>query len=94
MRDPETIQSSHRRSPRPVTPSFADACTPTTPPRRLDRIWDVFPHERQEQIKVQLASLAGVISQRLVPEVDGGMAPFEAPMPRTRSATREGKTHL
>ena len=63
----------------------------------LDRIWDVFPHERQNQIRVQLAaSLAGVISQRLVPKVDGGMvAAFEVLLANqaVRNLVREGKTH-
>ena len=63
----------------------------------LDRIWDVFPHERQNQIRVQLAaSLAGVISQRLVPKVGGGMvAAFEVLIATqaVRNLVREGKTH-
>jgi twitching motility protein PilT len=33
----------------------------------LDRIVDVFPHERQEQIRVQLAgALSAIIAQRLI----------------------------
>lgn len=38
----------------------------------IDRIIDAFPEHRQKQIRIQLAStLSGVISQRLVPGVDG-----------------------
>jgi twitching motility protein PilT len=38
----------------------------------IDRIVDVFPPEQQGQIRIQLASvLVGVMSQRLLPTVDG-----------------------
>ena len=38
----------------------------------IDRIIDVFPEEKQKPIRLQLAStLPGVVSQRLVPGVDG-----------------------
>ena len=40
----------------------------------VDRLIDVFPGDQQPQIRVQLAStLTGVIYQRLVPRVGGGM---------------------
>ncbi len=40
----------------------------------IDRIIDVFPEEKQKQIRTQLAStLTGVISQRLIPGVDGDL---------------------
>ena len=42
----------------------------------IDRIADVFPSHQQNQIRSQLASsLLGVISQRLVPKIDGGRIP-------------------
>ncbi len=38
----------------------------------IDRIIDVFPEEKQKQIRIQLSStLTGVVSQRLVPGEDG-----------------------
>ena len=38
----------------------------------IDRIIDAFPDSKQKQIRIQLAStLSGVISQRLVPGIDG-----------------------
>jgi twitching motility protein PilT len=62
----------------------------------LDRIVDVFPGERQEQIRVQLSgSLAAVIAQRLLPRVGGGLvAAFEVLMAThaVRNLIREGKT--
>jgi twitching motility protein PilT len=63
----------------------------------LDRIVDVFPSERQAQIRVQLAaSLQAVIYQRLVPRVGGGrLAAFEVLLatPPVRNLVREGKTN-
>ena len=63
----------------------------------LDRIIDVFPPERQAQIRVQLAaSLTAVVAQRLVPRVGGGMvAAFEVLLANsaTRGLIRDGKTH-
>ena len=42
-------------------------------PQALDRIVDVFPAERQAQVRLQLASvLSGVVAQRLVPRIGGG----------------------
>lgn len=42
----------------------------------IDRIIDTFPASQQDQIRLQLsATLAGVLSQRLVPRISGGMIP-------------------
>jgi len=42
----------------------------------IDRIVDSFPAEQQNQIASQLAAtIAGVISQRLVPRIGGGRVP-------------------
>ncbi len=63
----------------------------------LDRIIDVFPTDRQAQIRVQLASsLTGVIAQRLVPRTGGGMiAAFEILLANNavKALVRDGKTH-
>jgi twitching motility protein PilT len=63
----------------------------------IDRIIDVFPAWRQEQIRVQLgSSLGAVIAQRLIPRTDGGMvAAFEILIANhpVRNIIREGKTH-
>lgn len=41
-------------------------------PQTIDRIIDVFPHEGQQQVRVQLANvLLGVMAQRLLPTADG-----------------------
>jgi twitching motility protein PilT len=40
--------------------------------KTIDRIVDIFPYEQQKQIKVQLAtSLQGIVSQQLLPTLDG-----------------------
>jgi twitching motility protein PilT len=63
----------------------------------LDRIIDVFPEGRRDQIRVQLAaSLDAVIAQRLVPRPGYGMvAAFEVLVatPAVRNLLRDGKTN-
>ena len=62
----------------------------------LDRIVDVFPAERRDQIQIMLAgSLQGVISQRLLPAEGGGrVAAYEVLMANdaVRNLLREGKS--
>lgn len=64
----------------------------------VDRIIDVFPPHQQQQVRLQLASvLQAVISQRLIPRLDGeGRVPAVEIMLGTvaiRNLIREGKTH-
>ena len=63
----------------------------------IDRIIDVFPAWRQDQIRVQLgSSLGAVVAQRLIPRMGGGMvAAFEILIANhpVRNIIREGKTH-
>jgi twitching motility protein PilT len=68
-------------------------------PQAVDRIVDVFPAERQAQIRLQLAStLAAIVAQRLVPRIGGGrVAAFEVLLATSpvSNLVREGKTrHL
>jgi len=62
----------------------------------IDRIVDIFPAERRDQIQVQLAStLEGVVYQRLVPRIGGGLvAAYEVLFAThaVRNLVREGKT--
>jgi twitching motility protein PilT len=62
----------------------------------LDRIVDVFPAERQPQIRLQLASvLTAVVAQRLVPRAGGGLVAAYEVMISTSAVSnlvREGKT--
>lgn len=63
----------------------------------VDRIIDVFPANQQPQIRVQLAMLLqAIVSQQLVPTVDGGLVPvFEIMYANNaiRNMIRESKTH-
>lgn len=64
----------------------------------VDRIIDVFPPHQQQQIRVQFANvLEAVVSQQLIPTVDGKgrVAAFEVLHNNTavRNLIREGKTH-
>ncbi len=63
----------------------------------IDRIIDAFPPNQQRQIRMQLSMvLQAVVSQQLVPTVDGGVVPvFEIMQscPAIRNLIREGKTH-
>ncbi len=65
-------------------------------PQAIDRIIDVFPAERQEQTRVQLAaSLSTIIAQRLVPKIGGGMvAAYEVLIATNsvRNLIREGRS--
>lgn len=64
----------------------------------VDRVIDVFPPHQQQQIRVQLANtLEAVISQQLLPKVDGSgrVAAFEVLHSNNavRNLIREGKSH-
>jgi twitching motility protein PilT len=94
MRDLETIQTA-------LTVAetghlvFATLHTNDTA-QALDRIVDVFPAERQTQIRVQLANaLTAIVYQRLLPRVGGGrVAAYEVLVAThaVRNLIREGKT--
>lgn len=63
----------------------------------IERIIDVFPANQQRQIAVQLAmALRAVVSQQLVPALDGSLVPaFEVMMvnPAIRTMIRDNKVH-
>lgn len=63
----------------------------------IDRIIDVFPPNQQRQITVQLSmSLRAVVSQQLVPSVDGKRVPVFEIMtvtPAIRNMIRDNKVH-
>jgi len=95
MRDPETIQFALTLA---ETGHLVFATLHTNDASQsLDRISDVFPSERQTQIRVQLAaSIVAVVSQRLIPRTDGGLvAAFELLVANdaVRNLIREGRTH-
>lgn len=63
----------------------------------IDRIIDSFPAESKNQVRTQLAStLLGVVSQRLIPRINGGRIPAVEVMmvnPAVRNLIREGKIY-
>lgn len=66
--------------------------------KTVDRVIDVFPPHQQQQIRVQFSSvLQGIISQQLLPKIDGRgrVAAFEIMVATSaiRNLIREEKTH-
>lgn len=63
----------------------------------VDRILDIFPPNQQHQIRIQLSMvLRAVVSQQLIPSVDGTLVPaFEVMLltPAIRNMIRESKVH-
>ncbi len=63
-----------------------------------DRIIDVFPENKQGQIRIQLANvLLGIVSQRLLPTVKGGrtlVVEVLVANNAVRNLIREGKVHM
>jgi twitching motility protein PilT len=64
----------------------------------IDRIIDQFPVGSKDQIRVQLSTvISAIVSQRLVPAIDGGRIPvFEILIatPAVRNVIREGKSFM
>lgn len=95
MRDPETISTA-------VTAAETGHLVLSTlhtnnAAQTIDRIIDSFPSGQQEQIRMQLAgSLSGILSQRLIPRISGGLIPaYELLMSNSAVANliREQRTH-
>jgi len=65
--------------------------------KTIDRIVDVFPANQQQQVRIQLSMvLQAVVSQQLIPTVDGGLEPaFEVMITNSaiQNIIREGKCH-
>ncbi len=103
--DPDVVLVGEMRDPESIATTLTLAETghlvfstlhTNDAPQTLDRIVDVFPAQAQAQVRVQLASsLTGIICQRLVPRVGGGLvAAYELLLgtPAVRNLVREGKT--
>jgi twitching motility protein PilT len=76
---------------------FATLHTQSTS-QTVDRIIDIFPAEQQAQVRMQLSiALQGVVTQQLLPTVDGSgrvvATEVLIPTPAVRNLIREGKTH-
>lgn len=96
MRDLPTMESAIRAA---ETGHLVFSTLHTTgAARTVDRIIDVFPSDQQPLVRVQLAAtIVAVISQVLVPRLDGKgrVAAFEIMFatPAIRNLIREGKTY-
>ncbi|MHC4937426.1 MAG: PilT/PilU family type 4a pilus ATPase [Planctomycetota bacterium] len=93
MRDPESIALAVTAA---ETGHLVFGTLPTTSaPATVERIVEVFPHEQQSQIRLQLASsLRAICSQILVPKADGGQSVAQEILIATREVSaliREGK---
>jgi len=67
--------------------------------RTLDRVLDVFPPDQRDQIRIMVSeSLRGILSQQLVPQVDGNGRVMAMEVlvntPAVASCIREGKTFM
>jgi twitching motility protein PilT len=95
MRNPETISAA-------VTAAETGHLVLSTlhtnsASQTIDRIIDSFAADQQDQIRTQLAgSLLGILSQRLIPRVSGGMIPaYELLVntPAVANIIRDNRTH-
>lgn len=105
--DPDVVVVGEMRDPESIASAITIAETghlvfstlhTNSAAQSVDRIIDSFPEHQQNQIRIQLAgTLEGIISQRLIPKIDGGRIAATEVMIGTnavRSNIREGKTHL
>lgn len=96
MRDIATMESAIRAA---ETGHLVFSTLHTTgAARTVDRIIDVFPSSQQAQIRIQLAgTLLAVLSQALIPRVDGkgrvSAIEIMISTPAIRNLIREGKTY-
>lgn len=95
MRDPETMATAITAA---ETGHLVFATLHTnSASQTIHRIVDSFPPEQQSQIRAQLSgSLLGVVSQRLIPRIRGGLVPACEVMlsnPAIANLIRENKIH-
>ena len=96
MRDPETISSAITIA---ETGHLVFSTLHTnSASQTIDRIIDSFPPNQQPQVRIQLAStLKGIISERLLPQINGGRVPAAEVLIGNNAVStniRDGKTHL
>ena len=95
MRDSETIETAITAA---ETGHLVFATLHTnSAAQTIHRIVDTFPPEQQQQVRAQLSgSLLGVVSQRLIPRIKGGLIPATEIMmctPAVANLIRENKIH-
>lgn len=95
MRDQETVEAALQMAETGhlvLTSLHTNSAAQTA-----ERIIGLFPSDRQNQVRQQLAdTLIGIVSQRLLPKVNGGRVMVSEVLvanPAVKSILREGKTH-
>jgi len=104
--DPDVIMVGEMRDPETISIALSAAETghlvfstlhTNSASQTVHRIVDSFPAEQQNQIRAQLSgSLLGVVSQRLIPRIRGGLIPACEIMlatPAVANLIRENKIH-
>lgn len=104
--DPDVIMLGEMRDPETISTAITAAETghlifgtlhTNNASQSIDRVIDSFPPNQQSQIRSQLAlTLVGVVSQRLLPKIDGGRIPaIELLLANSavRNLIRENKVH-
>jgi len=104
--DPDVIMVGEMRDPETIAIALSAAETghlvlstlhTNSASQTIHRIVDSFPSEQQNQIRAQLSScLLGVVSQRLIPRINGGLVPACEIMitnPAIANLIRENKIH-
>jgi len=105
--DPDVVLIGEMRDPESIASTITIAETghlvfstlhTNSASQSIDRIIDAFPEHQQNQVRTQLAStLEGIISQRLLPKLDGGRIVATEVLlgiNAVKSNIRERKTHL
>lgn len=105
--DPDVILIGEMRDPESISIALTAAETghlvfstlhTQTAPLTISRIIDIFSNEKRNQVRQQLSgSLKAVISQQLVPTIDGNgrvaAVEYMVGSPAVRSIIRDGKDH-
>jgi len=104
--DPNVIMVGEMRDPKTIAIAITAAETghlvfatlhTNSAAQTIHRIVDTFPPQQQSQIRAQLSgSLFGVVSQRLIPRIKGGLIPACEIMlntPAVANLIRENKIH-
>src|SRR3989338_4120007 len=105
--DPDVVLVGEMRDPETISTAISVAETghlvfstlhTNSASQTVDRMIDVFPANQQAQIRIQLAAtLKGIVSQRLLPAINGGRVPSCELLIGTNAVAgiiRDGKTHL
>ena len=104
--DPDVIMVGEMRDPESISIAITAAETghlvfatlhTNSAAQSVHRIVDIFPANQQSQIRAQLSgSLLGIVSQRLVPRIRGGLIPVCEVLfssPAVSNLIRENKIH-